>query len=106
MMVARSLEGLGLSGRPEVWQLFEELLAEPVRAAEEYVEFTGAIVDSAYVRDLIQEHGLQSAMDDYLYDPEVSRVFSAWSKTTNGLLWTEWNTQVEQEYVKRQAGSR
>ncbi len=106
LMAGRSLQGLGLSNRAEVWQFFEELRADPVRAAEEYFDFTGAIVDSAYVRDLIQEHGLQRAMDDYLYDPQVSRAFSVWWKTPNGVQWMDWYMEVGRERVKRQAGSQ
>jgi hypothetical protein len=55
------------------------------------------MVDAAYMRAMIDQHGLPVAVDDYLYLSDLQRwmaLFESWIDTKEGSQWNRWDLQV------------
>jgi len=90
---AQCIQGLALSGRPESKALLDRYRDDPSLAAR--LQIGSAMVDAAFLSDLMREHGPMKTMDDYLNDPEdAMRYFGLWKGTTNGIWWDEWRHRV------------
>jgi len=87
------LRGLAMSGRPEAKALLDRYRDDPSLAAR--LQIGSAMVDAAFLSDLMREHGPMKMLDDYLNDPEdAMRYFGLWKGTTNGIWWDEWRHRV------------
>jgi hypothetical protein len=84
------LKGLAWSGQPEGLAMLDALRGDPGRAA--VLDVTGALVDAAFVRDMVEQHGIEEALDVHLLKSLEDRMrsFRQWKLSTNGQWWDRW----------------
>jgi hypothetical protein len=70
--------------------MLDGLRDDPARAAA--LDVTGAMVDAAFVRDMVEQHGLEDAVNVYVLKSfaDLTRWFVLWRKSTNGVWWEAW----------------
>jgi hypothetical protein len=87
------VKGLVMSDRPEAKALLDQYRDDPSLAAR--LQISGAMVDAAFLSDLMRDHGPMKMMDDYLYEFEdTMRYFGLWEGTANGIWWDKWHREV------------
>lgn len=101
------IAGLGLSARQEAREELdwyrnhpEEVRVTEPGGTEDSLE--GSVVYAAFMMTIVQDLGIEAAMDDVFYDPDLmlSRLRD-WRKTPEGVAWCTWAAGAEQGAVER-----
>lgn len=95
ILTGAAIKGLGLSGRREAEELLDWYRNNPaktgVRERDGAASLDGSIVDAAFKARIVEEVGIEAAMDEVFYDPHVMmRRFREWLKTPEGGIWFTW----------------
>ena len=96
ILTGASINGLGLSARQEARELLDWYRNHPqeVWVTERDVTSSaldGSVVEAAFNMNVVQDLGIEAAMDEVFYDPDrmLSR-FRVWRKTPEGVAWCTW----------------
>lgn len=102
-MAGACIKGLALTGGIETLQMIEHYRSHPQAATFAgpdgvvLCDFASSVVDAAFIFDIVSERGLEGAMDQLFYDPELTmRTFSKWYKSPEGLEWQKWRSAVRE----------
>ncbi len=96
ILTGACIQGLGWSGRQEARALLDWYRNHPETVGMKEHDGTvgsvaGAVVDAAFSLQLIRGTGIEAAMDEVFYDPDVAyRRFREWLKTPDGVEWSDW----------------
>ena len=101
----RCLHGLAVSEQPAAIKRLDELREDAETVIRLHLE--GPLVDAAFIRDMIAEHGLEDALDFHVWPPQPDlHSFIAWKGTSNGIWWTEWRLRQAQQRMERRTESQ
>ncbi|NMD20341.1 MAG: hypothetical protein GYA76_08755 [Verrucomicrobia bacterium] len=107
MLTGACIAGLGLSARQEARELLDWYRNHPQEVRVTGPGGTegsldGSVVYAAFMMTIVQDLGIEAAMDDVFYDPDrmLSR-FRVWRKTPEGVAWYTWAGGAEQGAVER-----
>lgn len=89
------LTGLAVCGRESAHRFLDGLRQNPARVMA--LDIDGGMVDAAFIRDMVAEHGIQGAMDGCLSSAaRFMEAFRAWKHTTtNGMEWGRWRANAQ-----------
>ncbi len=100
LLVIRSMQALGYSGRPEIPAVLEQLKTEN---ESHLASISGAFVDSAFNYHVRTEYGIEGAIKKHFFPDDTDKQFIAWERTDNGKQWLQWSLGMKTNAVPVQS---
>ncbi len=106
ILTGAAIKGLGFSGRQQAQEVLDWYRDNPAKAGLRERDGTvasldGSIVGAVFRARIVEDVGIEAAMDEVFYDGEVlMRRFGEWLKTPEGGAWFAWAAGAERAGVE------